>query len=169
MLKTTFIAATLLAGSSSIALAWDANVEGPDVFGVTKVIATVGGLRDGMVVQCDSKEDLFVAFIFRKKEFEDVTSGPATLYLQGASSEPLKLPAELRAWNDNYGGVVVSGRDPQVLAAVKEIQEARSKLNVGFEVGGSQNSASFGSRGSTKAMEKVIQGCKLGDLTKPPA
>jgi hypothetical protein len=169
LFKLSLISIILVAGSSSLAHAWDANVEGPDVFGVTKVIASVGGLRDGMVVQCDSKEDLFIAFIFRKKEFEDVAAGPATLYLQGASSEPLKLPAELRAWNDNYGGVVASGRDPQIFAAIKEIQEARSKLNVGFEIGGSQNSASFGSRGSTKAMEKVIQGCKLADIAKPPA
>ncbi|MDH4988596.1 hypothetical protein QEZ47_24380 [Aminobacter anthyllidis] len=169
MFKSSLISLFLVAGSSSIAHAWEANIEGPDVFGVTKVLATVISLREGMVVQCDSKEELSFAFIFRKKEFEDVVAGPATLYLQGASSEPLKLPAELRVWNDNYGGVVASGRDPQVLAAIKEIQEARSKLNVGIEIGGSQNSASFGSRGSTKAMEKVIQGCKLADIAKPPA
>lgn len=149
--------------------AWQASTEGPDVFGVTKVIATENGLRDSLVVQCDSKESLFVAYILRKKEFEDVPEGPATLYLQGSSGSPLKLAATIRTWNDNYAGVVAVGRVPEVMAAIQEIKNSKAKVNVGYDIAGNQASASFGSRGSTAAMQRVIDGCKLSDIPLPPA
>ncbi|OBQ83759.1 hypothetical protein A9K71_23350 [Mesorhizobium sp. WSM3873] len=72
----------------SPSLAWQANTEGPDVFGITKVIATEGSLRDSLVVQCDSKDTLFVAYIMRKKEFDEVPEGPATCSFRAVVRRP---------------------------------------------------------------------------------
>ena len=149
------------------AWAWSATVDGPDVFGVTKVIATEGSGREGIVVQCDSKDQLHIATIFRKKEFEDIPEFPATLLIKVGEAEPFKLGATLRTWNDNYGGIVVSGRTPELVAVVKAISTAKSKINVGYEIGGEQFSATFGARGSTSAMQKAINGCKLTDIELP--
>ncbi|RWD96080.1 hypothetical protein, partial [Mesorhizobium sp.] len=89
MFKTVLLASLVVAMSVEPSLAWQANTEGPDVFGVTKVLATEGNDRESLVVQCDSKDVLFVAYIMRKKEFDAVTEGPATLYLQGNGPTPL--------------------------------------------------------------------------------
>ena len=44
---------------------WDVRVEGPDVFGNTKVMAGTAGASESMVVQCDQKEEFFIAYIFK--------------------------------------------------------------------------------------------------------
>jgi hypothetical protein len=133
------------------------------------VIATEGGVRDSLVVQCDSKETLFVAYVLRKKEFEEVTEAPAMLYIQGSSASSLKLEATIRTWNDNYAEVVAVGRIPELMAVIAEIKDSKGKVNVGYDISGNQDSASFSSRGSTKAMQRVIDGCKPSDIPLPPA
>lgn len=158
-------AALGLVASTGLAGAWSANIEGPDVFGVTKVIATEGGDREGMVIQCDSKDALHFAFIFRKKEFEPVTEAPATLYVQIDGASPVKLDASLREWNDIYGGFVVTGRDGELLSLLQSLGRAKSKVNIGAEVYGQQSSASFSARGSTKTVEQLTKFCNL----HPPA
>lgn len=165
MLRTIMLAgcAFMLTGTS--AYAWTANVDGPDVFGVTKVFAIEGGERESLVVQCDSDENLFIAYIFRKKEFETVNETPATLLIQINGEQPASLSATMRAWNDNYGGVVASGRTAENIAVVTAIGKASGKINIGFEFLGNRESASVGSRGSTAAMKKVMDLCKL----LPPA
>ncbi|MER9791516.1 hypothetical protein [Mesorhizobium sp. M0213] len=169
MFKAFFLSAAAVVSSIQPVFAWQASTEGPDVFGVTKVIATEGGPHDSLVVQCDSKETLFVAYVLRKKEFEDVPEAPATLYIQGSGGTPLKLEATMRTWNDNYAGVVAVGRSPELMAAIQEIKNSKAKVNVGYEIGGNQDSASFSSRGSTTAMQRVIDGCRLSDIPLPPA
>jgi hypothetical protein len=154
--------------SAGAANAWSASVDGPDVFGNIKVIATEGSGRDAIVVQCDSKEELYVAFIKRKKEFEEIPELPASLLIQVNSGEPLRLSATLRSWNDNYMGFVATGREPALVQAINAIKGASGRINVGAEVSGNQVSATFGSRGSTSAMNKVIASCKLNAI-QPPA
>ncbi|MGX5805102.1 hypothetical protein ACWGS9_28180 [Bradyrhizobium sp. Arg314] len=168
MFRIVLLASLVVAISVEPSLAWQANTEGPDVFGVTKVLAAEGNDRESLVVQCDSKDVLFVAYIMRKKEFDAVTEGPATLYLQGNSSAPLKLDASIRAWNDNYAGIVAVGRVPEVMAAIQEIKNTKGKVNVGYDIAGNRDSASFSSRGSKAAMQRVIDNCKLSDIALPP-
>jgi len=164
MFKRTVFAATVLSLTAPTALAWDVSIDGPDVFGVTKVFTTEGNAREAIVVQCDSKDELFVALIFKKKEFEDVPTIPATLLFQINGATPVKLEATLRAWNDNYGGVVASGRVPELVDTIKAIQDASGKINAGYEALGNQASASFGSRGSTDAMQKIMKHCLLDGI-----
>jgi hypothetical protein len=145
---------------------WDARVEGPDVFGNVKAFATTIGAGESIVIQCDQKEDLFVAYVFRKKPFEDIPNVPAELLVQADGGTPLKLVATLRSWNDNYGGVVASGRAIEQLTALRLIASARGKTNVGAVIFSKQISSSFSSQGSRSAMERSIKSCKLDDLEK---
>lgn len=149
------------------ALAWDASVEGPDVFGVTKVFASDAAGRESLVVQCDSKDVLFVAFIMRKKEFEETPVAAAKLLIQVDGASPVTLEALRRDWNDNYFGVVAEGRTAELVSMVKAIQGGKGKINAGVDVEGVQYSATFSTRGSTSAMTKVINGCGLASI--PPA
>ncbi len=166
----TIIAAAAALFSISDAYAWETFVEGPDVFGATKAMATEGTQRDSIVIQCDSKGMLALAYIMRKKEFEEVSETTATLYIRTSSdATPAKLEATLREWNDNYGGVVVSGVTPETLAVIRAIGDAKGKIGIGFEARGNQWSAEFSSRGSTKSMSKLLKACDLENEGLPPA
>lgn len=158
MLRIT--AAALLLSATS-AMAWETTVEGPDVFGVTKALGGTSNGREFMVVQCNSDGDLYLALISPKKEFEDVPEIPATFLIQIDSETPHKLDATLRAWNDKNAGIVASGRSDDVVSALKAIGTAKRNVNVGFEVAGMRESATFGARGSTKAVETIIKSCTI--------
>ncbi|MUT27297.1 MULTISPECIES: hypothetical protein [Mesorhizobium] len=55
------------------------------------------------------------------------------------------------------------------MAAIQEIKTSKGKVNVGYDIAGNRDSASFSSRGSTSAMQRVIDGCKLSAIPLPPA
>jgi hypothetical protein len=145
---------------------WSARVEGPDVFGNTKVHASELSLNDGLIVHCDQKDELNVAYIFRKKEFDQLPKATGEFFIQTDGGQPVKMTAGLRNWNDNFGGIVVSGRNAEVVAILRSIASARSKINIGATINGNQISATFGSQGSKGAMEKAIRSCKLDELEK---
>ena len=159
------IALLAMAFSASNAVAqWSSQVTGPDVFGNTRVVASSGGLRESLIVQCDSKDVLLLAYAFRAKEFERARALPATLLIQ-SDAAPVKLQAELRTWNDNYWAVVASGRTMELMGVVTSLASARGKINVGAEVNGNQLSETFGSQGSRNAIAAVVRGCKLDSGT----
>jgi hypothetical protein len=154
-----------LAFSSSATLAWEASVDGPDVFNKTTVISMEDNYNHSLIVQCDSESVLLLAFLEKKKEFEPVSEGPAKLYLKWADGGPIVLDATIREWNSNYLGVVVSGRENSVLKAVEGIRDAKAKIQAGIEILGNKTSATFGSHGSQKAMKTVIEKCNLPKAT----
>jgi hypothetical protein len=160
-MRSIALAIVSFAFSSSVAFAWEALVDGPDVFNKTTVVATEANFNHSLIVQCDSEETLFLAFLEKKKEFEPVPESPAKLYLKWSDGEPLILDATVKEWNSNYLGVVVSGRENSVLKAIEGIRDAKSKIQSGIEILGSKTAASFSSRGSQKAMKSVIEKCKL--------
>ena len=147
--------------SSTLSYAWDATVDGPDVFGKIKVVALDATFNSSLVVQCDSETELFVAFIFKKKEFQEITEVPAKLYIKTAEASPTVLEATFRNWNDNYAGVVATGRNDEVIKLVNAIGLAKGKIEVGYDVAGLRESASFGSRKSTQTIKTVFDKCKL--------
>jgi hypothetical protein len=152
------------------ALAWSATVEGPDIFGVTKVLAGAEAGRENLVISCDSKDDLFIALIFPKKEFDKLTAAPAKLLLRGSTdASAITLEAQFGDWNDRFGGVVAGGRVPEIRAAIEAIAAAKSKIQIGALVNGNQISTETSSRGSTAAMAKVIEHCRIGEIALPPA
>lgn len=154
------IAITFLISSTS-AFAWDATVDGPDVFGKTKVVALDGALNNSLVVQCDSETDLFIAFIFKKKEFQEITEIAAKLFIKTTEASPTILEATYRNWNDNYAGVVASGKTDDIIRLVNSIGLAKGKIEVGYDVAGIRESASFSSRRSTQTIKTVVEKCKL--------
>ena len=157
-----FFAATffffLINGS---ALAWDAVVDGPDVFGKTKVVASEGAYNNGLVIQCNSDSELFFAFIQKKKEFDKTPEAPAKLLVKASEASPVSFDATVRDWNDNYIGVVVAGRADDLVKVLDLIGSAKGKIEVGYDVGGVQESASFGSHNSTRTIQTVFDKFKL--------
>lgn len=143
------------------ALAWDAFVKGPDVFGETTVLAGEEAAQSRFAIQCKSSGQVTVALIFPKKEFAEVTETSATLYIATSSAEPIKLDAKLRSWNDNYSGIVAAAEPAELMPIIEGIRDAKGKINAGAEVNGNRMSDIFSSSGSTAAMNKVIAGCKL--------
>jgi hypothetical protein len=142
---------------------WVTNQNGPDVFGTTTIVSIAVGSTRNFVVQCDDKDQLFLALIFPKKKFEEINNTPAELLIQSDSGAPSHLLAELRSWNDDYAGVVVEGRYPEILKVLRDIRSEHVTLNAGAVVGGYKESASFEADGSTSAMDSVFKVCKLGD------
>jgi hypothetical protein len=158
-LRRFALAAALL--TCGPAYAWDAMVNGPDVFGDTTVIAGEQGLQSGIVIQCSTKGDLFLALISPKKQFEEIPEVDATLYIAVPPSPPAKIPARTKSWNDNYAGVVSTGGTADLMPVLTAIRDAKSKIQIGAEVAGNRVSDSYSSSGSTSAMTKAINGCKL--------
>jgi hypothetical protein len=166
-LKNVAVAVVALLGFTSHASAeWSARVEGPDVFGNTKVHASEMSLTEGLIVHCDQKDELNIAYIFRKKPFDELSTTSGELLVQTDSGAPLKMAASLRNWNDNFGGVVASGRSAELVTVLRAIGAAKNKINIGVVIRGNQISASFGSQGSRIAIEKAIKSCKLDELEK---
>jgi hypothetical protein len=161
MSKCFATAAIILALSSASAFSWETTVDGPDVFGKVKVVAAEDLASMSMVVQCDSETELFVAFIFRKKEFQEINEIPAKLYVKTTDASPSIYDAVFRNWNDNYAGVVAAGRSNELVQLIETIGNAKAKIEVGYEVGGNRESASFSSHRSKQAMKTVFGKCKL--------
>ena len=167
MIKRTLMAAIVCMWSGAGRADWTTKVEGPDVFGNTKVHAiAASNINESLVIQCDQKDDLHIALLFRKKEFDKLPTVPAELLVQADNGQPVKLSAVLRTWNDNYGGIVAEGSSAELVAILRTIALARGKINLGAVVNGNQICASFGSQGSRAAMEKAIKSCKLEELEK---
>lgn len=162
------IAVASIAMTATVALAgWDAHVEEPDVFGNTKAIASNPQMRDSLVVQCDQKEQLLLAYLMRKKPFDDVPEGLAQLLVQVDSGSPVTFEAAFGDWNNDYGAVAVSGRTANIVSVLREIARAKKKINIGIVINGNQQSASFSASGSKRAIERVIKACKLDEIDKP--
>ena len=146
------------------AFAWDVSVDGPDVFDKIKVIATKIGLNANLVIQCDSESDLLLAYVFKKKEFDKTVDAPAKLFVKTGDGPPTVLEASFRDWNDNYSGVVVSGRTDELQKVLADIGSAKKKIQAGIDVLGIKDSAGFGTLKSTQVVNTIFEKCKL---TKP--
>ncbi|MBX3597321.1 MAG: hypothetical protein KF874_07100 [Rhizobiaceae bacterium] len=147
--------------STASASAWDTVVAGPDVFGDTKVSSRVGGQLSDLVVHCTAYGELKIAFISRKKEFEDVTPVAGYLYIAVPPAPAIQFDATLQAWNDNYSGVVAAEDRSRILKAIGQIRDANGQIQVGSDVLGKRWTENLSSSGSTDAMNKVISGCRL--------
>lgn len=154
------IAALLLSLSGHPAFAWETYVDGPDVFGETKVHAVASGAQASLVVHCSTEGSLMLALTFAKKEFDEVPELEGTLFISVSDAPPTQLPATLREWNNTRGGFVASEREA-LITVVTAIRDARGSIKVGADIAGNRRAETFGSRGSTAAMKKVFQNCKL--------
>ncbi len=116
---------------------WAANVTGPDVFGNTKVVASVNGSTgNGLVVQCDQSSTLDLAFLFTAtaSEMDELSKAgtgiPADLLVKVDQGQVMKFNAMLQVWNDTYIGVVASGRTKDIVSAIDAIGSATSQISV---------------------------------------
>lgn len=151
---------------------WYAHASQPDVFGNRTVEAfTVANSGDGLVVQCDQKHTLKLAYVFpaTAKEVDQATemSGvPETLLLRVDKNAVMKLSATMEPWNNTHAGFVVSGRHYATVKAIQEMGTAQAVIGVGVDLMGHDESDNFTAAGSTAAMQTVIKDCKL-DSIKP--
>lgn len=161
-MKRLLLAAAMI-GCSGHAFAWDAIVNGPDVFGETTVLAGEEGMQSKLVVQCNSNSQVTIAMISPKKEFEDVNEREATLFFSLNSETPTQIPARLRSWNDNFAGVVSVASKDDLIPLLNGFRDAKGPIKAGADILGNRISDSFSSRGSTAAIKTVIEKCKLSN------
>ena len=173
-------AAALLIGSIILShpaqAQWASKVIGPDVFGNTTVIATVGSeTGDALVIQCNQKDTLDLAFLSpaTPSDIDELSKTdatiPAQLLIKVDQGHVVTFNAQLQQWNNNYVGVVASGRTTDIVAIVNAIGKATSQISVGTEIMGNQTSDTFGTDGSTDAMDTATTSCKLGAITASPS
>ncbi|MCF3947767.1 hypothetical protein [Acidiphilium iwatense] len=175
MKKSHYLAAMLtfiLCAMSPAATAqWFAHVSQPDVFGQRTVeAASIAPSGDGLIVQCDQKNTLDLAYIFQasRKDLDEMSGGaasiPVDLLLKVDGGKVMKLGASLRPWNNHFAGFVVDGRDYATVEAVEAISKAARIVSVGVSFLGNKQSDNFGASGSTAAMATVMKDCKLNDI-----
>ncbi|MDD2861705.1 MAG: hypothetical protein PHI71_11650 [Acidiphilium sp.] len=151
---------------------WNAQVTGPDVFGRTKVFASsFGDANDGIVIQCNSKNRLLLGYLVAATESEinmvskSSSSIPATLYFKIDDNPVLKFDATFGGWNNHFLAFQINKRSPEVVKLFDEIGSAQSQISVGAELNGDRQSSSISVEGSTEAMHKVTEYCKLANKT----
>lgn len=162
IIAIVFVSILIVLSKLTLSFAWDATVTGPNVFGKTKVVAVEGSARESIIVQCETDGVMLLAYIFKKKEFQEINEFPAKLYVQVDKGSPVILEATFRTWNDNYAGVVASD-EASILPVLDKIEAGKSKINIGIEILGKQDSASFSVRGSTRTIKKVKAGCDVNN------
>jgi hypothetical protein len=146
---------------------WRTSTEGPDVFGRTKVSTGTNSYGEALVVTCNSKDELKLAYLFVKRNLRGVPTVPATLYIKIEGSDPIKPGASQGYWNEDYGAIVATGRVASIVQVLQAIGAAEGTINVGLDVEGRLWSTSFDTQGAAEAMKKVINGCGLDDIKKP--
>jgi len=156
------IGASMLVGIDAHA-EWTVKVEEPDVFGNRKVVAITAALRDGLIVQCD-QTTLELGYLFKKKQSDDIEYTPAELLVQVDGGKVSHLSANLRPWNEDYGGVVASSRDTDTVAVLRLIGTGKRSINIGAVINDARMTASFDTIASTAAMDSIIKNCGLADL-----
>lgn len=166
------IASGLAMAGAIIAPAWAAgwisSVEGPDIFGVVTVVTVVTEpLHDrALSVKCNTEGILKLAMISPAGPQEISTLGtdstPAKLLIKVDDGDVKTFDAKFRAWNEKNVAVVVEGRTPDLIAAIRVIGGAKKSIDAGTELGNYRESAKFNPAGSTDAMKAVTDKCKLG-------
>ena len=140
----------------------------------TVVAAVTSDSQDGLVVQCDDKDTLDIAYLSpgTKSELDtmsqDGSAVPAELFVKVNQGGVQKLDAVMKQWNNKYLGFVASGRTPDMVAVVKAIGAANNHISIGVEIAGEKQAKSFDAAGSTSAMSTVIKDCKLDAIKAYP-
>lgn len=164
-----------MAGIQAAHAQWFSHASGPDVFGnVTAVAGITSSSQNGLVVQCNDKDSLLIAYISpATKDVLNTLSNsdielPAKLFIKVDQGTVKKLDAKLTQWNNSYVGVVASGRNMDIVSVLHAIGSATQHISVGSDVMGNKQSESFGAFGSTSAIDAVIKSCKLSDIKATP-
>lgn len=154
-------AGVIIFPSIGLSQSWQANVDGPDVFGKTSVMALAASGRTNLILQCDSGGLALFAMTEKSSDLPDDPVSGILLLIKTENSDLIKADAIYQKWNSDYVGTVVT--DPEVVSAISEsLKLAAGSIQVGIDAFGNQVSASFSSSGSTAAMTKVQEHCKFG-------
>jgi hypothetical protein len=126
------------------------------------------GFGDLLVIRCVGTDTLELALLVPSTASQVGTaaklSGVNVQMFVKIDNGPIQRfdNATVEVWNRNATGVVVEGRTPELLELVRSIATAKSKIEVGVEMGGDVISRTFGPHGSAAAVNAITKACQLG-------
>jgi hypothetical protein len=150
---------------------WSHSQKSPDFLGQIESYAAgadSAGLGDLLVIRCVGDDTLELALL----EPSTASQIDTTAKLAGVTGQmfvkidngPVQRfdKATVEVWNRNAIGIVIKGRNPELLQLVRSIGAAKSKIAVGVDLGsGFVVTKAFGAEGSTAAVNAVSKACQL--------
>jgi hypothetical protein len=161
----------VLVGTATSAAEWSHSQKGPpDSLGKIENYAVgsdSAGLGDLLVIRCVGNDTLELALL-----------EPSTASQVGAAAKLGRVTVQMfvkvddsptqrfanatvEVWNKNATAVVIEGRTPELLQLVHSIGTANSKIAVGVDIGNDLVIRTFGTDGSTAAINAVTKACQL--------
>ena len=175
-LRTLSLAAGFLLGVIATSAAeWVHSFRGPDVSGNGEGYAVGSdnmGLGNLLVIRCTKNDALELAFLAPSTPSEVDAAAKsfggtvqAVQVLVKIDDGPVQKfdDAAVKPWNRNSIGIVIEGRNPALLALVRSIGTANSKIAVSVDMAGHKASLTFGASGSTAAINAITNVCKLDE------
>lgn len=170
-LRSLRLSFALLVIAATSAAEWSYSQKGPDLLGKIENYAVGSdseGLGNLLVIRCVGNDTLELALL------EPSTAsqvGAAAAKLAGVRVQMFvkvdNSPAQrfdnatVEVWNRNATGVVIEGRTPELLQLVRSIGTAKRKIAVGVNLGYNLVIRTFGTDGSTAAVNAVTKVCQL--------
>lgn len=161
LFRICIIAASLIASTAHAR--WATNTE-DDLFSGGKQAMMIGELssqNSAIIFDC-TKQNLKVSYVEMDKTSEVTSDIPMDLILKVDSNNPVKLDATLT--RRNVQSVQISANDDeQIKTLLKQIKDAKSKIQIGVQTkdGGNQISLSGNASGSTTAVSSFASACEI--------
>jgi hypothetical protein len=169
-LRNLRLSFALLVAAATSAAEWSYSQKGPDWLGKIENYAVgsdSGGLGGLLVIRCVGNDTLELALLEPSTGSQIGAAaklvGVTTRMFVRVDNSPVKSfdNATVEVWNRNAIGVVIEGRTPELLQLVRSIGTAKSKIAVGFNLGYNLVIRTFGTVGSTAAVNSVIKACQF--------
>lgn len=145
---------------SGAAAQWSVQQSDEDVFGNINVTVDGAGDNGGSIrFECGSSNEPFLAYLIRDSS-GDIPDFPAEFIHVDQNGERHSSPATLRAWNENYVGVVIE--DFAMLRGVAEhmiVAQGTIPIGVDIPVLDMRVSDTFVPYGSTAAGKAILEHC----------
>lgn len=159
--KIFIVAASLMASTAHAR--WVTNTE-DDLFSGGKQAMMVGEVSNpnGAIIFDCTKQKLKVAYVEMDKTTEITSDIPMDLILKVDGNTAIKIDASLE--RRNVQSVQISSDDTeQIKALLKQLKDAKSKMQVGAQTkdGGNQTSFSGNVSGSTTAVTSFVNACEI--------
>lgn len=158
----------VLVSIMSIASArWETVIE-DDLF-VGKKAYSIGSLnsKNFLVFDCDKSGKLSMALLETTKD-PAITAQYARLLVKVDNNDIHNLEAVFQQRNNSYVEINTDDKD-SIKLVINELRDARNKFLVGYDINGNQNTITGSIRGSTKAMNSLINACGINDTRGVPA
>lgn len=146
---------------------WYAETAGPDVFGEKSAMligSPISNTKDALRFDCTGDGKYSIMWMISTGEpMYDVRSLASNIVVKTDKGKASSVSTVTQAWNDDY----IASRaenDPAIIAMLKDISEASSKIDVGYVVPDIDRkvSGSINAAGSTFGAKQFMEHCELG-------